>query len=69
MAMLGAQKSFPLKGISLAEERILEDPKDVHEFSLLCRQKGIVGLFSRDPSGLYDPGSVSRHDCIIKLKA
>jgi len=69
IAMLGAQKSSPLKGISLAEERILEDPKDVQEFSLLCLQKGIGGLFSRDPSGLYDPGSVSRHDCIIKLKA
>jgi DNA ligase 1 len=69
MAMLGSQKSFPIKGISLAEERILEDPKEVHEFSLLCRQKGIGGLFSRDTSGLYDPGSVSRHDCIIKLKA
>lgn len=65
--MLGAPKSLPFTGISLAEERILQDPKDVKEFYNSCRQKGMMGLLSRDLAGLYDPGSLSRYDCIIKL--
>jgi DNA ligase-1 len=65
-AMLGTQKSFPFSGICLAEERVLENPKDVQEFYNSCREKGIMGLFSRDFSGLYHAGSYSKSDFIIK---
>jgi DNA ligase-1 len=65
-AMLGAPRSFPAAGILLAEEKVLDEPKDVQEFYNLCRQKGIVGLFSRDLFGLYNAGSYSQYDFIIK---
>jgi DNA ligase-1 len=65
-AVLGAPKSIPFTGISLAEERVLENPGEVQGFYNLSRQKGVRGLISRDLAAPYQPGSCSQCDRIIK---
>jgi ATP-dependent DNA ligase len=65
-AVLGAPKSIPFTGISLAKEWVLVDPGEVQEFYNLSRQKGASGLISRDLAAPYHPGIYSKGDRIIK---
>jgi ATP-dependent DNA ligase len=65
-AILGAPKSLPFTGISLANERVLDDPSEAQEFYNLFRQKGSRALISRDLAAPYQPGSHSKCDLIIK---
>jgi DNA ligase-1 len=65
-AVLGAPKSLPFTGISLAEERLLEDTADVQGFYNLSSHNGVKGLFSRDLAAPYLSGSSSQSDRIIK---
>jgi ATP-dependent DNA ligase len=65
-AVLGAPKSIPFIGISLAKEWVLVDPGEVQEFYNLSRQKGASGLISRDLAAPYHPGIYSKGDRIIK---
>lgn len=63
--LLGEPKALPFRGISPAEERVLDDPKNVKEYCSEALKRGFRGLVTRDLQGPYLPGVRSSRDGLI----
>jgi DNA ligase-1 len=64
-ALLGEPKDLPFGGISLAEQRVLDDQMSVKEYLIWSECKGLMGLISRDLSAPYRPGTYSQSDYLL----
>ena len=65
-AVIGGPKESPFRGLSLAEQRILEDRKAVEDYYAASLQNGMSGLVSRELDAPYLPGRFSRGDYFIR---
>jgi DNA ligase-1 len=65
LGLLGEPKSLPFRGISAAEERILDDADLVRDYCRSVISMGFCGLITRGLEGLYQPGARSSCDAFI----
>jgi DNA ligase-1 len=68
-AVVGGLNDPPLRGISLAKQRILEDKIAVEDYYAASLEEGMRGLLSRKLDAPYSPGKLSSSDYFIKLPA
>ena len=65
---LGEPKALPFRGISPAEEKLLENYEAVHDYLALVSEYGGEGLMARDLQAAYCPGVSSGYDFIIRAE-
>lgn len=65
LGILGEPKSPPFRGISAAEERVLNDADEVRNYCRTILLKGFHGLITRELEGRYLPGIRSHRDAFI----
>jgi ATP-dependent DNA ligase len=63
---LGEPKALPFRGISPAEEKLLENNGAVQDYLALVIEHGGEGLMARDLQAAYCPGVGSGYDFIIR---
>lgn len=63
--LLGEPKELPFRGLSPAEERVLDDSKRVKDYCREALRRGFRGLVTRDLQGPYRPGGRSSRDGVI----
>ena len=65
---LGEPKALPFRGISPAEERLLENKGAVQDYLALVSEHGGKGLMARDLQAAYRPGLGPGYDYIIRAE-
>ena len=65
---LGGPKALPFRGISPAEEKLLENKGAVQDYLALVSENGGKGLMARDLQAAYCPGLGSGYDFIIRAE-
>lgn len=65
LGAFGEPKSMPFRGISPAEEKVLNDEGEVRDYYLQAKRLGGIGLIMRDLGAAYCPGSRSDRDFIL----